>query len=525
MAEIFSTTFPGSALPGTMSSDHRLGGSHAVSGGNLTLTTAATAESYGIARQTTAVAMADGDTATVRYVSTTGTGVVAFSLRTNAADGTFIPSVSVNAGGNWFARVFRTSSGPGANLGAAGPSATTNPWLRFRRSGTSCIAETAPDVSGAPGSWTELYTWSAAETGTHQWTSSFTSVQIEVAAYTIGTIQSAVISRLGVSSLLATDLQLRFSAGTLSVDSAVMPEAAGGGGGSLVAAINWDTATGNSNSALTDSANADSFDQMITCGGAEGSSTGIRAVMNVVNAASAGITPWPTTNAMRLTARGEAFCGNVEWSCSTGGSAQNPNGTGGNRSPLAVSQSHYARLYFRVQTGFRDNHGISYNAGGTDGIQFVPLSIDPAGGGPTPTIKPSVRGLVTGYPLNLWVPGTLGGAANNWACTPMARYRYEWHLEYITPVRFRIWPRLYDSAGTLLFDVNTYFRVDQPATAPNSLAAWYDIGGANRYFEVNNAELAREFSIGHEGPGGSTDTGAHWFLGAVAFSTSDWVGA
>jgi hypothetical protein len=322
-----------------------------------------------------------------------------------------------------------------------------------------------------------------------------------------------------LSSTVEADKVVSVTAcGVLVTDTATVAVGAGGGG-SLVAAIDWNSGLGSTLSALQDSSNPVSFDQSITCGGL------IADVMQVVSASAEGITPWPTANAMRLTARGESFCGNVEWSCSTGSSAQNPNGTGGNRSPIGLSQSHYARLYFRVQTGFRDNHGISYNAGGTDGIQFVPLSIDPAGGGPTPTIKPTARGLVTGYPLTIWVPGTLGGAANNFACTPMARYRYEWHLEYITSVRFRIWPRLYNEAGTLLFDANTFFRVDNPATAPNSLAAWYDIGGANRYFEMSNAEIAREFSIGHEGPGGSTDTGAHWYLGAVRFSTADWVGA
>jgi hypothetical protein len=310
----------------------------------------------------------------------------------------------------------------------------------------------------------------------------------------------------GVSGT-TTQLGLRITAGGTTVDLAPLPlRVGGGGGGSLLARMTWPV-LGNESAQLRDSTNATPFNSFIDC------STPASLVMNVVTAASASLPSWPTTNALRLTARGQTNCGNVQW---------NPG------SPLGLSQSHYGRLWFNVQTGFRDNHGIAYNCctGFGGPIQFVPLSIDPAAGGPTPSIKPSRNGAGTGlgYPFNIWVPGTPGSGANSFACTSGATYRYEWRIEYLNTLAFRMYPRLYNAAGTLLFDVNSYYMVDQtPGVGANgvTLAAWYAAGNS---FGMSSADLGSRFSIGHEGPFGSADTGAHWFIGDVAFDDADWIG-
>jgi hypothetical protein len=502
MAELFSTTFPGSTLPGTMSSDHRLGGSHTVSGGNLTLTTAATAESYAIARQTTAVAMADGDTATVRFVSTTGSGVVAFSLRTNAADGTFIPSVSVNGGGNWFARVFRTSTGPGASLGTAGASATTSPWLRFRRSGTSCIAETAPDAAGSPGTWTTLYTWLAAETG--QWTSSFTTVQLEVAAYSNAAINSAVISRLGVSSLLATDLQLRFTAGAATVDSAVMPVAAGGGGGggSLLFAADWGTATGNSSTACTD-------------GGYFDSVTGTFVPLSVVTAASTPAAFSRTPNVLRITQRGSTISATMERTAA-----------------IPLNADIYGE-FFVLNGGNTSihNHPIVHNTFG--GFQCIPFGLTANASAWTPFINPQYNssGGAIGYPREIFAIGQVGTAGvatlahNTW-------YRFRWRIQTISAgaagglSTYRIFPQVYsynnatpNTLGTLLYDASSYFQQDTTGAAGQTLQAWYDAGNS---FGAVNSTLMRNIGVGQEGAAGATDTGLHWYVADMTIRDTGW---
>lgn len=489
MAEIFSTDFPGTTLPGTMSTDHRLGGSSAVAGGNLTLTTAATAESYGIARQTTPVAMPDGDTATVRFVSTTGSGVVAFSLRTDAANGAFMPSVSVNAGGNWFARVFRTSTGPGANLGTTGPSASTNPWLRFRRSGTSCVAETAPDVSGVPGAWTTLYTWLAAETGTHQWTSSFTAVQIEVAAYTFSAaVQSAVISRLGLTGGTTTDLGLRVTAGAATVDLTALPLRVGGGG-SLLFESNWDNSLGNALDATFDGTKWDrTFAASAT------------TLLTVVSAASVGANTGTlstyTGNVLRIQQRGPSF-------------ASKPQVV----DVVPASTSHWGRFYFRDdETATQHLHPICYPVGGS--IQIVPWARQGTASG-VQLILP----YGSSSPNDRWIPrDTPGGAYATLAQATW--YRYEYHIEYLTATTFRLHPRVYSASGTLLYDSANYYTAVFPGTT--SLAAFHAGGG---FGTITDVQTSRTFSIGTEGPGGSPDNGQYFYHAKLALSLSGWIGA
>jgi len=188
MAEITNTGFPGSALPAALSSDHRTGASHTVGSGVLTLTATATAGSIAIVRQTTGVAMADGDTVTFQVVSADAFRL-ALTLRTASGDATFLPAVSNNGSDQYYSAYYRISSGMGGAR-VTGPTIASAPFLRFRRSGaTSMIAETAATYGG---SYTVLDTFLESD---GLWTATWTAGQAEMG--TVGGAGAVVLTALG----------------------------------------------------------------------------------------------------------------------------------------------------------------------------------------------------------------------------------------------------------------------------------------------------------------------------------------
>jgi hypothetical protein len=478
MAELFTATFPGSALPGTMSSDHRNGGSHVVSGGTLTVTGTSAANSVGAVRQTAAVTMADGDTVSIRLVSAGSASETALILRTGSGDTPFLASASVNSGGNWTSRIVRLGSGVGT-VRATGASAASQPWLRFRRSGATLVLGTAPDVSGSPGSFTALDTFVDADA---LWDAVWTAVQVEVA--TFGNA-STVISRLGVSSLLSTDLQLRFTAGALSVDSAVMPVAAGGGG-SLVFRSRWDTALGNSEAAVRDTG-GDGWDTLFC---------GVGTVAEVI--ANTGLGWTRTPNVLRMTQRG-APCAQVEVA-----------------NVVPASTTHWGRFYFRDdESGTGYTHFSSYPALGSLELAIFARYAQPGGG------QRHFINIYFGatYPHTQWSIGVEG--VSGVAELPRGVwYRYEWEFRYITPTTYRIFPRIYSMAGTLLFSEASFFRADYPGSG-HSLQTYYDAGNS---FVVNDTARARTYGHGNHGPPGGPNNGESIYTADLAFSTAGWIG-
>ncbi len=175
MAEITNTGFPGSALPAALSSDHRTGASHAVAGGELTLTATGAVGSQAIVRQTAGVAAADADTVTFHVISADAFRLM-LCMRTAAGDATFLPGISNNGGGEYYSAYYRQTGGFGG-LRQLGPSISSRPFLRFRRSGlTSMVVETAATYGGSytvfdtflesDGLWTAVWTAAQAEMGT-----------------------------------------------------------------------------------------------------------------------------------------------------------------------------------------------------------------------------------------------------------------------------------------------------------------------------------------------------------------------
>jgi hypothetical protein len=266
-------------------------------------------------------------------------------------------------------------------------------------------------------------------------------------------------------------------------------------GGAPLFTSDWSAALGNTRAALMDGG---TWDRMIECGG------GVFDVMAVVAGAPLG---WSLTpNVLRVTQLGPTKCGNLERTQQT----------------IAAGQSHWGRLYFRNdETGTGHWHPVTYNCCGA--IQMVPwLRFADAGG-----VRIGVgtsrdgQGATLNYPYNVWIPGARAGAGpvrlphGQW-------FRYEWELRYVTPTSYRIYPRLYDLAGTLLYDYRSFFQNDNQGAGAKSLATWYEVDG--RAFGITDPQLATHFGLGNEGPGGSSATGGSWYLARVGLGVTGWLG-
>ncbi len=131
-------------------------------------------------------------------------------------------------------------------------------------------------------------------------------------------------------------------------------------------------------------------------------------------------------------------------------------------------------------------------------------------------------GAALGYPFNNWRPGPSAGGGEA-PLTNGVWYRYEWQIQYLSALVYRIYPRIYNMAGTLLYDYTSYYQNDNIGGTSKSLQTWYETDG--KAFGITNASDAKDFGIGNEGPGGSSDNGQHWYIANVALSTSSWLGA
>lgn len=251
------------------------------------------------------------------------------------------------------------------------------------------------------------------------------------------------------------------------------------GSASLVFESDWSTATGTGDSAVSDGG---LWDASLCPGGRTN-------VLSVVTAASVS---YPnSTNVLRVTMAGPTNCGRVLVD-----------------NVVPASTTHWGRFYWRNdETDTLNLHPTSYPTGvGGESIEIVPWSREGLSGGH--------RIGLGGQP---WGPGTSGVGPDT--LTNGVWYRFEWEIEYLTALTYRIYPRIYNAAGTLLYDVSSYYSALFPFT--QSLQAWYALGNS---YSVTNATWAREFSMGNEGPATSTNNGEHWYYANVAISTSGWIG-
>lgn len=260
----------------------------------------------------------------------------------------------------------------------------------------------------------------------------------------------------------------------------------GGGGPEILAFSNWDTATGQLNTALLDDHGDDALWTAVA-----GSAAPPNRAVEVV-AAPEGWTA--TTNVLRVEmTAADTLC----------------------RSNTVIPEGvdFYVRFYNMVEagsSGFTSNHSAKLSIGvlGEDMHQVL-WAMHNANG---TTYRPFFNVVQPSHNVDAQVQFE-GPALNQgeW-------YRFEFHVEVVDfdNLLFRTWPRIYDDSDTLIADADDY------STGSTSLSAHW-AGGATA--TAVDWDFVRRLLMGTEGPGGgSPHPGEYWYYAAVAVSLDDWVG-
>jgi len=255
-------------------------------------------------------------------------------------------------------------------------------------------------------------------------------------------------------------------------------------GGAYQFSSNWATATGTTDSAIGDGGKWNTF----WCT--------IADVLSVIAGSDIGWTR--TANVLRVKVAG-GTCGGIERTAA-----------------VPVSTSHYGRFFFRNdEPSGTHNHPVTYNHVGA--IQLVPWARQ--GNGATTNFFMrtyyTAAGGSTSYPTNSWSPHS-----SQWLSTGVW-YRFEWHMEYITATTYRVHPRIYNMAGTLLHDENSYYQSDAALGSGLTLKAFYDAPNSFGFSDVN---LATRVGVGNEGSTGNPADGDHWYHAEYALSLTGWIG-
>lgn len=249
----------------------------------------------------------------------------------------------------------------------------------------------------------------------------------------------------------------------------------GGGGGVTVFESNWDTATGNSQNAVQDGF---LWDETYCTHD---------VVLEVVAGSTASWTL--TTNILRCENHGEEFCWQIETT-----------------DAIPEGEDYAIRMYSRVDDELETKfHAVAIPVSGT---YAVPWAIDDV----STTFNYNARF------------GAFYGAGSNWV-TPSDQsrdtwYRHEIFVERVSATTMRMYPRLYNAAGTLLFDWFEFVNIDNAA---ESLEDFYDGGGVGTIGTDGSGrtvnDMFRHFGVGYEGSAGASGTGQAWFYAAVKIVT------
>lgn len=262
-----------------------------------------------------------------------------------------------------------------------------------------------------------------------------------------------------------------------------------GAGPSAVFASDWSTATGTSLTAIQDGSTWDNY----SCAS---------SLLDVVAGSGVGFTE--TTNVLRCDLDG-VNCRLIQ-----------------KQEAVPASTTHWGRIYFRsgLTSTINLDHILAYNNihGGT-AIQAVPFALWRASGAPSAgRWKMGVFVNGGGYPYNRWASPELDN--DTW-------YRIEWEMEYVSATYYRMWPRIYSLAGTLLYDSDDFGPSDgQPGTLTafnGDNPAGFELAGVLNGGSAD-ATLARRFGLGNNGPN-QLDSGQSWYFAKVGLSTDGWLGA
>jgi uncharacterized protein YjdB len=274
------------------------------------------------------------------------------------------------------------------------------------------------------------------------------------------------------------------------------PPAPGPLPGGVVFQSDWSTGTGTGANIVTDGgrwANCWEFNN----------NTGVQLLSVVSGVGAPG-----GRNALKVLQRGSTFAANLQ---------QGPvSQAGGNASAAIVpaGTDYYVRYYMRNDdTSPAGDHIVTVDTWQYPNLEYMRKSSSSAGW----TFVVGVYGCGYTYPVGYWHPPvTL--SLGTW-------YRFEYFVHWVDATHVQVHPRLYDAAGTLLYDDATYQQSDPGVASWNgssnwTLASYYAAGYT---FCVNPAWMS-SFGLGNNGQQGAVDTGLPWYFAGVQIRTDRWPG-
>jgi len=254
--------------------------------------------------------------------------------------------------------------------------------------------------------------------------------------------------------------------------------------GNAVFESNWDTATGNTNAAVTDGGKWPNYWEFNG-----GSST---QLLSVVSGGPNG------HNALRVQQRGSSFAANVQ--------ADNI---------VPASTDYYLRFYMKNDdTSGSGDHIVTVDTWEYANLTFLRKSSSANGW----NFVASLYGCGYTYPIGHWGP-TASLARGTW-------YRFEYFVDFIDSTHIQLHPRVYDAQGNLLYSDADFKQTDPGGATWNgrndwSLASFYAAGNS---FCVNPS-FVNDIGFGNNGQYGAADSGQYWYFAGVQVRTDGWPGA
>ena len=247
---------------------------------------------------------------------------------------------------------------------------------------------------------------------------------------------------------------------------------------------------------------------------------------------------------------------------------------------LAVGQDYWIRYYTRVDSGVYSSGNAHYEVADIFQYQSITFNSPDANGNGSyyfPTMRteggPEATPGDDDYNFNRWRGGYDPVGDTVWSDSNLLQdgswYRMEFHVDFLgdsinnpgpsggptggtvfrsygswtdegADCEFRIYPRIYSAAGTLIMDADDYGQDEYgsgPTNAPNgntwSLQEYYDEGGTFLCIDGSPSlpgyTAVRRPAIGNNGStsGGApaSDGSQYWYHMNYAVSTSGWIGA
>jgi hypothetical protein len=414
--------------------------------------------------------------------------------------------------------VYTSSSTPGTVTDLSVASVTSN-------SATLSFTE-VDDGTGQPAKYNVRYAVAPIA-----WGSATDVTQGTCATPVLGTAigASRTCTVVGLASSTTYDFQLVAYRGTLNQDavfgglSNVAQGTTASGGGGVVFESNWSTELGTSPAAFTDGGRWDEWSDA-------GFNTPDGPIMAVV--ASGPNATYP--NALRVQQRGG--CDDC-WA----DVRKNPFIATGNT-------DYYLRYYIMTNDtlGTSGDHGVEPWIGGGQYNDLLYLSKyeGPSGWGVTLVIGANGDsiGPFGRYPVFNWfLVGQQGEPIPLEVLSYNAWYRFEFWVHFTSTNHIQVHPRVYDAAGTLLYQDADFVQEDYGSSdycagrSDWTLARWYTSPfttcNPNGDFEVNRfpapeqaGTTLQSLVMGNNGSSSARNTGLFWYYAGVKIRTDTWPG-